>query len=109
MSLSDIVDFLSNYPLKETPYPKGYPEDLKFDLYPGQDFVIGFCDEAIEAFTRSYAETKNKDARELCANFAQLFEQIKDKRQKKLDSRNARKPEQKQEVDFEKVLRDALF
>ena len=85
--LQSCIDYLMNYPLEETPYPKGYPEDLRFDHYPGQDFVVGLCDETISDFMVSLTKQKNPEARELIKDYIKLFKDIRQKRLAKLGAK----------------------
>jgi hypothetical protein len=83
-SLKNCFEFLLNYPVKETPYPKGYPDDLRFDHYPGKDFVVGVCDENIELLMQGLMTQKNPQARELIKDYIELYKQIRLRRQKQL-------------------------
>jgi hypothetical protein len=75
--MESIFKFLIDYPLEVTPYPDGYPEDLIFDDYPGQDYVVGFCDEAIEECIRTSADAKSKQGRDLLLGYAELFQTLR--------------------------------
>lgn len=77
--LSAIIRQLMQTPLKRTPYPKGYPDDLKFDLYPGKDYVVGVLDEMIEDFTRLLFEADGEKA-ELVADYLNLFQDLREQR-----------------------------
>ena len=74
--LTDIFNYLINYPLKETPYPDNYPDELRYDPYPGKDLVIGMCDEAIDNFLK----VTNPATRQLACDYAKLFKGIRKRR-----------------------------
>ena len=84
MSLSQIVKSLRSHPLKPLPYPDGYPEDLKFDLYPGKDYVVGVCEEEVGRGMRLVATSKNKTVKSMAQMHVDLFKDILKERQKKL-------------------------
>lgn len=82
--IAEIFEFLTNYPLKPEPYPEHYPEDLQFDLYPGKDFVVGFCEEAIDEFSSNAPKAKSKEMRNLMLSYVGLFKTLMAKRLLKL-------------------------
>jgi hypothetical protein len=84
--LEKIIEFLMDYPLKEEPYPEHYPEDLKMDLYPGKDFVVGFCEEAIDNFLAGAPKAQSKEMKRMMREVADLFRRVLEIRQKKLQN-----------------------
>ena len=82
-----LIRELADWPLEETPYPEHYPEDLKYDPFPGKDFVVGLCDEQIEILVNGAQEAKG-ETRDLLLKYADLFEMIKTQRVVKLKTVN---------------------
>lgn len=83
--ISEAIDFLINYPIEEKEYPKGYPEDLKFDPYPGKDYVIGVCDETIEEALQLYAVSKKEASKEALKLWIGLLREVREHRKRKLN------------------------
>jgi hypothetical protein len=83
-SLSEIVHYLMEYPVKEPPYPKGYPEDLQFEPYPGTDFVIGACDEQIDTIMKMLMGEKSQPKRELYQSALDMWQALRHYRVKKI-------------------------
>jgi hypothetical protein len=72
-----IVKFLQAYPLHKDPPPESWPEILKHDEYPGEDFVVGFCDDAVEMFARTSGEAKLPEMKQLALDYVELFQSIR--------------------------------
>ena len=84
-TLRESVNFLREYPVKKSEYPEDYPEALKFDMYPGKDFVIGMCEETIEKATEKLFDPKVEKAnKKLLQKHISLFKQLIDERNEKL-------------------------
>lgn len=104
--LHETLKFLIEYPTEEKPYPPGYPEDLKMDPYPGKDFVIGVCDEAIEKALKLYPASKNKDAMKIWTKCLKL---VRDYRVRLLADKG-KPPEPKvAEAITEEMIKQTLF
>lgn len=84
MCISDVVKFLLDYPIEDQPYPDHYPDDLIFEHYPGKDYVVGFCDEAIDDFYKARLKQKDPAMRELILGYVDVFKRIRDRRLKLL-------------------------
>ena len=82
--LTEIVDFLLDYPVERRPYPKHFPEELMGEVFPGKDYVIGMCDEAIDNYMDTIIETKNPIIRDIASMGVDIFKDVKLKRLKKL-------------------------
>ena len=104
--LHETLKFLIEYPTEEMPYPEGYPEDLKIDPYPGKDFVIGVCDEAIENALSLYSTSKNKEALKIWAKCLKLVREYR----VKLLADKGKPPEPKMaKVITEDMIKQTLF
>jgi hypothetical protein len=84
MKLVEIVEWLRDYPLKEEPYPEGYPDDLKYDPYPGRDFVLAICEEQMAEMLKISVGHKDKEIRKLAQGIAEVFREVYKDRKKKL-------------------------
>lgn len=109
--LESVLKFLMDYPLEEKPYPPGYPEDLKFEEYPGKDFVIGLCDECIDTSIQLYPEAKSK---EIMREWIKLLKTVREIRIKKLAAYHrppgpTPKPLPAAEQPFEEMVKESLF
>jgi hypothetical protein len=82
---SKLIEQLIDWPLENAPYPEGYPDELKYDPYPGKDFVVGVCEEQIEILVDG-AQNSKGDKRDVLLKFADLFEKIKLRRQHNLST-----------------------
>jgi hypothetical protein len=102
--ISEVVHFLLDYPIKTEPYPENYPEDLIYDPYPGKDFVIGFCDDAVEQFVRIAGS--RKEIEELAIGFADIFKEVRRRRLVKLQPKVESPPKQDGIKQLEMWLND---
>jgi len=116
--ISETIKFLTEYPIKETPYPPGFPEDLIFDHYPGKDFVIGVCDETIEGALSDYADTKKQAIKDALKEWIKLLKVVRENRVKKLAEATPPAPrpkfktikdQRKKDEQFEKAIIKTLF
>ena len=82
--LANIVEFLLDYPVEKHKYPDGYPEDLMGDVFPGKDYVIGMCDEAIDSYMDLLISTKDAILRDIARMGIEIFKGVKLDRLKKL-------------------------
>lgn len=104
--LHETLKFLIEYPTEEMPYPDNYPEDLKYDPYPGKDFVIGVCDEAIEKALQLYPASKHKDAMKIWTKCLKL---VRDYRVKLLSDKG-KPPEPKiANTITQEIINQTLF
>lgn len=83
-SLTKIVNFLLDYPLKKEPVPDWMPDTLKEEQYPGKDYVVGFCEEAIDEFMTNAPKAKLKESGKMMREVAEMFREIMERRKKQL-------------------------
>jgi hypothetical protein len=104
-TLRDIVKFLMEYPAIEEPPPPGFPPELCEPIYPGKDYVIGMCDEAIEQITKDFP-TAPKANRPVMQSAIDMWNAMKEYRYRKLASANA--PPQYNRTFTEQVMDNLL-
>ena len=103
-----LINWLLDYPVKKTQYSRLMPDELQYDVFPGKDFVVGCCDENIEALVAGLS----KPNRDQCAHYIGIFKQIKKRRLQMLaDERDKNSHEDEPDLSdpFELAIKEALF
>lgn len=67
-----------------TEFDQKHPHKVFSEEYPGVDFLVGLCDDAIDRYTRNYLNTQDQVIKSIAQDGVEIFRSLKKRRLKTL-------------------------